>query len=93
MHPTTRSINSSKNNNLPDWDRYIEKYCKIQYLAYQAIWKYEKIHSEFEKCANDHINNMDVKLKLYRKGLQYDGVNITLYKAYFHPQLFNICLL
>lgn len=69
LHPTTREINSSKSNCLPDWDCYFNKLCQIEYQAYELTWTYDRIHKEFENCLKEHINNDDVKGKLYRKSL------------------------
>lgn len=69
LHPTTRSINSSKNNHLAEWDRYFDKLGNIEYFSYQLIWKYPQIHEEFEKCAREHLHNQEIKQKLYRKDL------------------------
>lgn len=69
LHPTTRSINSSKSNNLPDWDMYFGRLSNIEYMSYKLIWEYEKIHKAFDECAKDHINSADIKHKLYREGL------------------------
>lgn len=68
LHPTTRSINSSKSNNLPQWDMYIDKLCDIEYESYSLIWQYEKIHDEFEKCAREHINSDEIRGRLYGQG-------------------------
>ena len=72
LNPTTRSINSSKSNNLPDWECYIDKLAKQEYQSYQLMWKNDKVHEEFDKCAKEHINNDEVRDKLYSKGLSYD---------------------
>ena len=69
LHPTTKSINSSKSNRLPDWDLYFSRLSRLEYHAYQLMWKNEQIHTEFEKCAKDHINSPDVRNKLYQSGL------------------------
>ncbi len=70
LHPTTRSINSSKSNCLPDWDTYFPLLCGQEYMAYELVWQYEKLHKEFEKCAKEHVNSDDVMYRLYRKDLQ-----------------------
>ena len=72
LHPTTASINSSKSNNLPDWDAYFRLLSQQEYACYEAIWKYERIHDEFEKCAKVHINSDDIKHRLYRPDMSYD---------------------
>lgn len=69
LHPTTRSINSSKSNHLPDWDLYYAKLRDMEYHAYSLMWKNEHVHAEFDKCAKDHINSADVMHKLYRPEL------------------------
>ena len=69
LHPTTKSINSSKSNNLPDWERYFKMLCKQEYLSYKIMWDYEIVHEKFENCAKEHLNSWDVKQKLYRNGL------------------------
>ena len=88
LHPTTKSINSSKSNNLPDWDAYFSKLCKLEYKAYELMWQYEPVHVAFEKCAADHLNSLDIKQRLYRKGLsenEFDGqlqeIILPVYKA------------
>lgn len=69
LHPTTRSINSSKSNSLPEWQMYFEKLGNIEYEAYQLMQQNEAVHKEFEKCVKEHINNPDVYAKLYKPGL------------------------
>ncbi len=68
LHPTTKSINSSKSNHLPDWDIYFPEFARVEYSAYELIWKNERVHAEFEKCARDHLNNVDIRYRLYQKG-------------------------
>lgn len=71
LNPTTKSINSSKSNNLPDWDTYFEKLARQEFQSYQLIWKYDIVHKEFEKCAKEHINNEDIRYRVYRRGLVF----------------------
>ena len=73
LSPTTKGINSSKSNSLPNWDMYFPKLARLEYQSYKLIWKYENIHNEFAKCAKEHINNADIQERLYSKGLSYDG--------------------
>lgn len=70
LNPTTKSINSSKSNNLPDWNTYFEKLVRQEYQSYQMLWKYDAVHKEFDKCAKEHINNDDIRYRIYRKGLE-----------------------
>lgn len=71
LHPTTKGINSSKSNNLPDWEMYFPKLSRLEFLSYEMMWQHDSVHSEFEKLAREHINNEDVKRRIYREGLSY----------------------
>ncbi len=67
--PTTRNINSSKSNYLPDWSKYFHRLGEIEYEAYEMVQKFETVHNEFDRCVKEHVNNPDVYNKLYRPGL------------------------
>ncbi len=64
-----QSINSSKSNNLPDWEQYFPLLADLEYHSYRMIWNYKKVKSEFDKCAREHLNNADIRGRLYRPGL------------------------
>ncbi|MCP4216136.1 MAG: HNH endonuclease, partial [bacterium] len=36
--PTSKSVNSSKNDRLPDMDRYLDKFCDLHFAAYRAAF-------------------------------------------------------
>ena len=72
LHPTTKSINSSKSNNLPDCDTYFPKLCELEYKSYELMNRYDKVRAEFERCAKEHLNSMEIKGRVYRPGLDYD---------------------
>lgn len=86
LHPTTAEINSSKSNKLPDWNIYFPLLARLQYLSYQMIWKYDRIHDEFDKCAKEHLNNDDIRYRLYRNGLSkeefFHQLNDTIHPVY-----------
>lgn len=69
LTPTTRSINSSKSNSLPDWNMYFPLLCKMEYLSYELMWEYSEVHKAFDKCAKEHLNNQEIRYKLYQRGL------------------------
>ena len=71
LHPTTRSINSSKSNHLPDWNTYFIEFARVEYGAYQLVCKYDCAQAEFEKCAKDHLNSADIRYHLYREGQDF----------------------
>jgi len=78
LHPTTKSVNSSKSNNLPVWDMYFEPLTEIEYTAYQLMWKYDVVRKEFESCAKDHLNNAEIRYQLYRQGLSQQEFGMRL---------------
>ncbi len=72
LTPTTKEINSSKSNRLPDWESYFEPLSYAEYRSYVHIWKDEKVRQEFDKVSKEHLNNPDIKAKLYlEKDLDY----------------------
>ena len=84
LHPTTRSINSSKSNHLPDWEIYFPRFAELEHQSYQMIWKYEDVHKEFDKCAREHLNNPEIEHRLYRQGLSEDEFKGQLQEV-VHP--------
>lgn len=69
LHPTTKSINSSKSNSLPSWNAYFEPLGEIEYKAYELKACNEKVAQEFVKIAPYHLNNQEIKNALYVEGL------------------------
>ena len=72
LHPTTRAINSSKSNHLPDWELYFPRFAELEHQSYQMIWKYDAVQNEFRKCVKEHLNNPEIEHRLYREGLGED---------------------
>lgn len=68
LHPTKRDINSSKSNNLPDWNTYFPKLCRLEYVSYEMMNNYEVVMDAFEACAKEHLNNSDIQVRIYKKG-------------------------
>lgn len=86
LHPTTRSINSSKSNGLPSWERYFPSLVGIEYLSYTLIHRYPSVHDAFEIAGKNHFSSSEVKEKLYeRKGLSR-GEFGSLLSALVEPQ-------
>lgn len=71
LSPTTKDINSSKSNCLPVWNTYFPKLAKLEYQSYSLMWQNDLIHKEFMRCSKEHINNDDIRHRLYREGLRY----------------------
>ena len=66
--PTEKSINSSKSNNLPDWDTYFGRLARAEYDAYLLLEEDDATRRLFEKCAKENLNNEEVRYRLYKAG-------------------------
>ncbi len=63
--PTFKNINSSKNNKLPQLDLYIDKFCNIQYNAFNIM----KSNNAFKHCIEDYLTinkKIDINLSLHK---------------------------
>lgn len=69
LHPTTREINSSKNNSLPSWEYYFEQLGNLEYYAYEMRQQYLQVNKAFETCSLYHLNNQEIRNQLYCVGL------------------------
>lgn len=70
--PTTKSINSSKSNNLPNWDVFFPQLCDVEYQSYELIWDNEHVNKAFQQVRKQHVNSPDAELKLYQPGISKD---------------------
>jgi len=68
LSPTTRSVNSSKNSDLPAWERYFPRLQRQEYALYTEIWKRDTVRAAFRKCADHNLNDERVRATLYREG-------------------------
>ncbi len=69
LHPTTKSINSSKSNGLPEWELYFEPLYKLEFLSYSLSKENNIVAEEFTKISKHHLNNDEVYRTLYCDGL------------------------
>ena len=88
FHPTTKSFNSNKSNNLPAWEQYFWKFADLEYKSYQMIWTYEKVRSEFESCAKEHLNNPEIRYRLYGE----EGVSAVEFSGRLKDVLYPVWL-
>lgn len=68
LMPMDPSLNSSKNNQLPNWDDYFIRFANNQFQMYEDIHKYEGIHKLYESCYKDNLHSIWATQELYRKG-------------------------
>ena len=83
LHPTTKNINSSKSNHLPKWDKYFPLLGKMEYASYEMMWEYPMIHEEFEKCAAEHLNDQEIKRRLYQEDLSKEQFISRLHEVVY----------
>ena len=76
--PTTKAINSSKSNDLPNWDRFFPRLCQVEYSAYQMIWQSEHVHKLFETCSKEHVNSNEAMMGLYQRNIPESEYRVHL---------------
>ena len=69
LHPTTKSINSSKSNSLPSWTLYFNSLGELEYRAYELKKQNEMVAREFQKIAPYYLNNPEICNQLYEDDL------------------------
>ncbi len=58
--------------------QYLSKLVKQEFFSYEMMWKYNVVHDAFEKCARDHLNNDDIKRRIYKEGLTLNEFSVEL---------------
>ena len=76
--PTTKSINSKKSNNLPEWDKYFKPLCDLEYAAHELSFSNAKVTEAFNKCLDYHVNNSEIRRVLYSEHLNHSEFCIRL---------------
>ena len=74
LTPMRRSLNSSKNNKLPAWDKFFEPFAKYQFYLYCLIFpkettvESETLVKKFNKCRRNNLNAIWAAETLYIPG-------------------------
>ena len=70
LMPMDSSLNSSKSNKLPDWNRFFGKFANNQFILYGMINddSHPQIRNSFEKCYKDNLHSIWANQELYRRG-------------------------
>lgn len=68
LMPMDSSMNSSKNNRLPYWEPYFERFAGNQYILYELIHEKAGIRNLYEQCYKDNLHSVWAGQELYRKG-------------------------
>ena len=61
LTPTSKSINSSKSNILPNWDMYFDKLIDQKFAFHKVIWKNEKVYNSFNDIQDIYLNVDEIK--------------------------------
>ncbi len=83
LHPTTRSINSSKSNGLPDWNVYFRPLYELEYISYTLSKENPTVSDAFEKIAKYHLNNDEIRRSLYCDGLSENEFGERLHNVIY----------
>ena len=68
LMPMDSNLNSGKNNNLPVWDKFFNRFANNQFIMYELIYKKKDIFALYEKCYKDNLHSIWAAQELYRKG-------------------------
>lgn len=72
---TSKNLNSSKGNKLPDWELYFPRLSRFEYQVFRKKIENTKIHKiqkEFVRCKKQHINSSEVLSNLYLEDITED---------------------
>ena len=77
LMPMDSSLNSSKNNKLPNWNPFFERFAHNQFIMYEMVQSTEAIHKLFENCYKDNLHSIWANQELYRlKNTKLEFYNI-----------------
>ena len=70
LMPMDSNLNSAKNNRLPNWAPFFDRFAENQFVLYEFIHDKGKpvIHKKFEECYKDNLHSIWASQELYRAG-------------------------
>ena len=68
LMPMDSSLNSAKNNRLPYWDPFFDRFAENQFVMYEAVNRSSVIRRLFQNCYKDNIHSIWAVQELYRSG-------------------------
>lgn len=66
LMPMDSSLNSSKNNKLPQWDKFFKRFAQNQYLMYELVHENAYIEDLYKSCYKDNMHSIWAIRELYR---------------------------
>lgn len=68
LMPMDSSLNSSKSNRLPQWDKFFVRFANNQFVMYEQVHEKAGIRKLYEACYRDNLHSIWASQELYRKG-------------------------
>lgn len=68
LMPMDSFWNSKKNNKLPKWELFFERFAGNQFVLYKLLYEKPEIHKLYEACYRDNLHSIWANRELYRKG-------------------------
>ena len=68
LMPMDSSLNSSKSNRLPQWEKYFVRFAQNQFTMYELVYEKAGIRKLYESCYRDNLHSIWASQELYRKG-------------------------
>lgn len=65
LTPIAHSLNSSKGNRLPDWNRFFKPLADNQFNLYKTAFSIPAVRNQFEKCRKHNMNTIWATEMLY----------------------------
>ena len=65
LMPMDSNLNSSKNNKLPPWEPFFERFARNQFIMYERISSSDDMHKLYEKCYKDNLHSLWANQELY----------------------------
>ncbi len=87
LTPMSKKLNSSKNNRLPVWDDYFQKFAVYHFHLYQSVFSDTdngNLRELFEKCRRDNVNSIWATESLYVEGNDIESF-IGILSHYLKP--------
>ncbi|MGD9567781.1 MAG: HNH endonuclease domain-containing protein [Sedimentibacter sp.] len=84
LMPMNSSLNSSKSNNLPKWDRYFKLFAHNQFIMNQLVLSNESVKTIFLECQRDNLVMPWSLEELYLQG-QQEEVFISVLEKNLRP--------
>lgn len=70
LMPVNLSLNSSKRDKLPDWERHFTRFAQNQFILNEMVYHHGKLAHLFGECQRDNLNALWSVEELYVKNIE-----------------------